>query len=118
MTHRPRLFDARSLRLPWPRSLRVMLCACTGALVLALGAAALQTAPPAKREPANVMSYEGAAWLEREGRDQQEKPEVVIAAMQLRRGMTVAEIGAGTGYFSRRIGKVVGPRGKVYAEDI
>ncbi|HEY0512797.1 MAG TPA: methyltransferase domain-containing protein [Thermoanaerobaculia bacterium] len=74
--------------------------------------------PAAKRQPANVMSYEGAAWLEREGRDKEEKPEVVLEAMRLKEGSTVAEIGAGTGYFSRRIAKVVGPTGKVYAEDI
>jgi ubiquinone/menaquinone biosynthesis C-methylase UbiE len=81
-----------------------------------------QSAPSAahapRREPANVMSYEKAAWLEREGRAEQEKPEVVISAMALKEGMNVAEIGAGTGFFSRRIGKVVGPAGKVYAEDI
>ncbi|HEY4593113.1 MAG TPA: methyltransferase domain-containing protein, partial [Thermoanaerobaculia bacterium] len=44
--------------------------------------------------------------------------ELVIQAMDLKPGMTVAEIGAGTGFFSRRIAKVVGPQGKVYAEDI
>jgi ubiquinone/menaquinone biosynthesis C-methylase UbiE len=80
-----------------------------------------QGAPPAlvtKREPANVMSFESAAWLEREGRAETEKPEVVLAAMELREGMKVAEIGAGTGFFSRRLAKAVGPRGKVYAVDI
>jgi predicted methyltransferase len=71
-----------------------------------------------KRKPANVMSHAGAAWLEREGRDEEEKPEVVLAAMGLRPGMTVAEIGTGTGYFARRIAKAVGPSGKVYAVDI
>lgn len=76
-------------------------------------------APPApKRQPANVMSFEGAAWLEREGRAEAEKPEVVLAAMELREGMTVAEIGAGTGFFSRRLAKAVGPGGKVLAVDI
>jgi predicted methyltransferase len=76
-------------------------------------------APPApKRQPANVMGFEGAAWLEREGREQEEKPEVVLAAMELRAGMAVAEIGAGTGFFSRRLAKAVGPTGRVYAEDI
>lgn len=70
------------------------------------------------RKPANVMSHAGAAWLEREGRDEEEKPEVVLAAMGLRPGMTVAEIGTGTGYFARRIAKAVGPSGKVYAVDI
>lgn len=71
-----------------------------------------------KREPANVMSFESAAWLEREGRAELEKPEVVLQAMELREGMKVAEIGAGTGFFSRRLAKAVGPKGKVYAEDI
>ncbi len=118
MSHRPLRFDPCSPLLRLPRSLQVTLWACAGALALALGAAAAQSAPAPKREPAGVMSYEGAAWLEREGRDQQEKPEVVLTAMQLREGMTVAEIGAGTGYFSRRLGKAVGPTGKVYAEDI
>lgn len=124
MSHRPLPFDFRPPLRRWPRSLAMVpiaLWASAGALGLALAAAGVpgvQNAPPAKREPANVMSYEGAAWLERDGRDQQEKPEVVIAAMQLREGMAVAEIGAGTGYFSRRLGKVVGPAGKVYAEDI
>jgi ubiquinone/menaquinone biosynthesis C-methylase UbiE len=74
------------------------------------------TAP--RREPANVMPWEKADWLEREGRAETEKPELVLQAMELKPGMTVAEIGAGTGFFSRRIAKVVGPTGKVYAEDI
>lgn len=77
-----------------------------------------KSAPAAKRQPANVMSFESAAWLEREGRAEAEKPEVVLAAMELREGMTVAEIGAGTGFFSRRLAKAVGPTGKVYAVDI
>jgi len=88
------------------------------ALLLACGPAGSQGVAAPKREPANVMSYERADWLEREGRAESEKPEVVIAAMELKEGMTVAEIGAGTGFFSRRIAKVVGPTGKVYAEDI
>jgi predicted methyltransferase len=88
------------------------------ALMPASGISCAAAPPVTKREPANVMGYEGAAWLEREGRDQQEKPEVVLDAMQLKEGMTVAEIGAGTGYFSRRLAKAVGAAGKVYAEDI
>ncbi|HEY9422272.1 MAG TPA: class I SAM-dependent methyltransferase, partial [Thermoanaerobaculia bacterium] len=77
-----------------------------------------EDAPAAARKPANVMSFEGAAWLEREGRDKEERPDLVLQAMELKEGMTVAEIGAGTGYFSRRIAKAVGPTGKVYAVDI
>lgn len=71
--------------------------------------------PP--RQPANVMSIEGADWLERPGRAEEEKPEVVLAAMRLARGDMVAEVGAGTGFFARRIAPLVAP-GKVYAVDI
>jgi predicted methyltransferase len=79
--------------------------------------------PPAdsavpKREPAGVMGWEHADWLEREGRAEMEKPEMAIAAMDIRPGMTVAEVGAGTGFFSRRLALAAGPSGKVYAEDI
>ncbi|HEV2852673.1 MAG TPA: class I SAM-dependent methyltransferase [Thermoanaerobaculia bacterium] len=92
-------------------------------VLMALGIACSQPLPAdgkavSKREPANVMSFESAAWLEREGREELEKPEVVLQAMELRKGMNVAEIGAGTGFFSRRLAKAVGPTGKVYAEDI
>lgn len=71
-----------------------------------------------KRAPAKVMSWEGAAWLEREGRAEQEKPEMVVQAMEIRAGMSVADIGAGSGFFTRRLARAVGPTGKVYAEDI
>jgi predicted methyltransferase len=79
--------------------------------------------PPAgsavpKREPAGVLGWEHADWLEREGRAEMEKPEMAIAAMDIRPGMTVAEVGAGTGFFSRRLALAAGPSGKVYAEDI
>lgn len=82
------------------------------------GSAQKAVAPAPSREPANVMGFEHADWLEREGRAELEKPEMVIQAMEVREGMTIAEIGAGTGFFSRRLAKVVGPTGKVYAEDI
>jgi ubiquinone/menaquinone biosynthesis C-methylase UbiE len=79
-------------------------------------AAAPPPAPP--REPANVMSWKGADWLEREDRAEKEKPEVVIRAMHLKDGDQVADIGAGTGFFSRRLARAVAPTGKVYANDI
>lgn len=105
----------RSLRwISWAWILILLHAAC-GAPLPADGKGA---APAAKRQPANVMSFEGAAWLEREGRAELEKPELVLAAMELREGMTVAEIGAGTGFFSRRLAKAVSPTGKVLAVDI
>jgi ubiquinone/menaquinone biosynthesis C-methylase UbiE len=47
-----------------------------------------------------------------------EKPEIVIDAMNLKDGDQVADIGAGTGFFSRRLAQAVAPSGKVYAEEI
>lgn len=70
------------------------------------------------RQPAEILSFHSADWLEREGREELERPEVVLAAMDLRPGMVVAEIGAGTGFFSRRLAKAVEPGGKVLANDI
>ena len=72
-----------------PRRLRLTLCAW---ILILLHAAS--GAPATQRQPANVMSFEGAGWLEREERAEAEKPELVLAAMELRPGMTVAEIGA------------------------
>ena len=57
------------------------------------------------REIANVMSHEGADWLERPTREQEEAPSKAIAMMQLKQTDVVADIGAGTGYFSFRIAK-------------
>lgn len=73
---------------------------------------------PAQRKPAPVMTFHGAEWLERPEREQEEKPDEVIRAMGLKSGDVVADIGCGTGYFSRRMAKVVAPDGKVYANDI
>ena len=71
-----------------------------------------------KRTPAQVMSHHGAAWLERPGRVEEERPDDVIAAMELEPGDVVADIGVGTGFFARRIAKRVAPEGIVYGVDI
>ncbi len=69
------------------------------------------------REIAHVMGHEGADWLERPERITQEQPDRVIDALQLKPTDVVADIGAGTGYFSIRIAKKV-PQGSVIGEDI
>lgn len=70
------------------------------------------------RKPAEVMSYLGANWLERPEREAEERPDDVIAAMELKAGDNVADIGVGTGYFARRIAKKVAPGGVVYGVDV
>jgi SAM-dependent methyltransferase len=47
-----------------------------------------------------------------------QKPAEVVAALKLRPGQAVADIGAGSGYFAFPIAKALGPKGKVYAVDI
>ena len=70
------------------------------------------------REIAKVMSFHGADWLERPERIEEERPELLLTALELKAGMTVADIGAGTGYYSWRMAQRVGARGTVYAVDI
>ncbi len=69
------------------------------------------------REIARVMGHEGAEWLERPDREETELPRRVVEEMQLRATDVVADIGAGTGYFSFRMAERV-PQGRVYAVDI
>lgn len=69
------------------------------------------------REIAHVMGYQGAEWLERPERVEEERPDHVVEQMKLKPADVVADIGAGTGYFSFRISRVV-KQGKVFAVDI
>ena len=70
------------------------------------------------REIAQVMGFEGISWLDRPGREDEERPAVVIDALGLRGGEVVADLGAGSGYFSFRIAPKVGKACKVLAVDI
>ena len=70
------------------------------------------------REISQVMGFHGAQWLERTERMDEERPDLVLSALELKPGMTVADIGAGTGYYSWRIAQRVGSGGAVYAVDV
>ena len=90
-------------------------------LALALAAALLTqaaSAPAPARKPAAVISPRGASWLEREGREAEQRPAEIFRAMGLKDGDVVADLGCGSGWFARRLARVVAPRGTVYAEDI
>lgn len=69
------------------------------------------------REISFVMGHQAADWLNRPGRIEEEMPDQVVANMGLDPDHVVADIGAGSGYFSFRIAKLV-PEGKVLAVDI
>jgi ubiquinone/menaquinone biosynthesis C-methylase UbiE len=87
------------------------------AWALTQAAAPVPTPAPA-RKPANVITAGGASWLEREGREEEQRPAEIFRAMGLKDGDVVADLGCGTGWFARRMARVVAPRGTVYAEDI
>ena len=70
------------------------------------------------REIAHVMGHQAAGWLERPEREQEERTDLLVDAMKLQPGEVVADIGAGSGYFTWRMARIVGPMGKVYAVDI
>ena len=70
------------------------------------------------RQPAPVMGVGGADWLTRPERIQEEDPDRMLAALDIKKGSVVADIGAGVGYHVWRIAEIVGPTGKVIGEDI
>jgi ubiquinone/menaquinone biosynthesis C-methylase UbiE len=70
------------------------------------------------REIAQVMGHQGAEWLERPEREEEERTEKLVDQLHLKPGEVVADIGAGTGYMSRRLATKIGARGKVLAVDI
>jgi ubiquinone/menaquinone biosynthesis C-methylase UbiE len=96
--------------------MRLILAFCCLALLTV--AAAQNTHPVTGRQIAPVMGVGGADWLDREERASEEHPDVAIAHLDLKPGMIVADIGAGTGFYALRIAPRILPGGIVYAEDI
>ena len=93
------------------------------ALVAGVPSVAFAQRVPAKhpvsgRVIAPVMSAAGADWLERSERESEENPTKAVAQLGLKPGMTVCDLGAGTGYYAVRMARLVGAEGKVYAVDI
>jgi len=70
------------------------------------------------REIAQVMGYQGASWLERPERVKEEDPDKLLEVLEVKKGMVVADVGAGSGYHTFRIAPLVGEKGKVIASDI
>jgi ubiquinone/menaquinone biosynthesis C-methylase UbiE len=87
-------------------------------LILILLLLAQASHPLTGRQIAPVMGAAGAGWLDRPEREAEEQPEQALDALKIRAGMTVADVGAGTGYMALRMARRVGPSGKVYANDL
>src|SRR5262249_19662049 len=70
------------------------------------------------REIAQVMGHLAADWLERHEREREEEPVKLMEALGIKPGDVIADVGAGSGYFTFRLSERVGPKGKVLANDI
>jgi precorrin-6B methylase 2 len=113
-----------SARNAW---LALLLCFGSVAAIHAQPAERYQSAPPSAdgigkvykgREIAQMLGFDGASWLERTERQKEERADLLMAELALKAGMDVADVGAGTGYYSRRMALQVGPKGKVYAIEV
>jgi predicted methyltransferase len=89
-----------------------LVLACVSVIVLC-GAA-----PPRQQEHLRLFRPEDLGLLEPPDRDVWQRPEQIMDALQIAEGSVVADLGAGSGWFSIRLANRVGPNGKVYAEDI
>src|SRR6476660_10081542 len=92
--------------------LSFLLAACTTV------SPAAQSTTATQRQPAPVMGVAGADWLIRPERIQEEEPDRMLAALEIKKGSVVADVGAGVGYHDWRLAEIVGPAGKVIGEDI
>jgi SAM-dependent methyltransferase len=87
-------------------------------LLLAAAAFAQDHHPISGRKYAGVMGPAGADWLVRPEREAEEKPDLALKLIAVPKGAVVGDIGAGAGYLTWRLAALVGPAGKVYANDI
>ena len=79
--------------------------------------------PPARetykgRRIATTMHYSGAPWLVRDSRQKEENTTKLMKVLDLKPGQVVCDMGCGNGYYTLKMARAVGERGKVYAVDI
>ena len=99
------------------RALTLGVCVFLAVPVLLFGQAG--TAHPVSgRIIAGVMGHEGAPWLDRPEREAEERPSRAIQDLKLEPGMVVSDFGAGSGYYTERLARAVGPTGRVLAVDL
>lgn len=105
------------MRLP-ARSLLIV-CLALAVIGLVVAAPAWQERHPVSgRVIAQTMSVQGAPWLDRPERESEEQPTRAVDALRLKSGMVVADVGAGSGYYTVRLARAVGRSGHVFATDL
>jgi ubiquinone/menaquinone biosynthesis C-methylase UbiE len=107
--------------MTWSRLWRIVLLPLL--LVQALSAADEDKIPPPLtgykgRQIAQTMHYLGASWLTRAERQREEGTELLLAALKVKPGQTVCDMGCGNGYYTLDLARMVGEKGKVLAVDI
>ncbi len=70
------------------------------------------------REIAHVMGHQAADWLERPQREDEERTDLLVEALELREGEAVADIGCGSGFISRKIARKIGKTGVIHGVEI
>jgi ubiquinone/menaquinone biosynthesis C-methylase UbiE len=98
-------------RLTWSAPIALL-------LTVVVAAQAPGVHPISGRRFAPVMGYQGADWLERSERDEEEAPDIALNVLKIPKGASVADIGAGSGFITERLSARVGPTGRVFANDL
>lgn len=103
---------------PWTTVIRATAFVCIGVLsaIVLTGAQAPRDQHDAHRLHENPSAYIAA--LEDPKRDAYQKPHEVMTALAVKEGEVIADIGAGSGYFTVRLAHHVGAQGRVYAVDV
>src|SRR3990167_5729803 len=88
------------------------------AVILCLCACVYAKEDIQRERPGKLFSPSKIPLLEDAGRDAWQKPEEILNALNIKKGQTVADIGAGSGYLTVKISERVGATGTIYAADI
>jgi predicted methyltransferase len=105
------------------RRLRFVVAACLlGLAAFYAGTHLVTTRPAPPVHPLTGRQIAGIAtdtsWLDRATREREEAPEQALQLIGIQPGIVVADVGAGTGYMTTRLAGLVGPTGKVFANDL
>ena len=104
---------------PWGSAVALAFAGTFGVLAQQAGVVTPSDVHPISgRRFAQVMSADGADWLDRPERIEEEQPDQALDALKIPQGAVVADVGAGSGYMTVKLSNRVGPTGKVYANDI